>query len=168
MNEDDAKILSHLNTFSPYALQALAAARLKAGQRGASAIEVGDLLAGLILADQGSWANLLPEFQGVDTQVDVPSRIPFFSTEAASNLLSGIEALLARSEPIGHTIEVPLSPEVQLAFDEAENIRRTFLNKQIEPLHLLAGTLMHETNECVKVLLRGGMTKQALIQKLAG
>jgi hypothetical protein len=53
VNEDDAKILSHLNTFSPYALQALAAARLKAGQRGASAIEVGDLLAGLILADQG-------------------------------------------------------------------------------------------------------------------
>jgi hypothetical protein len=63
MSEADDKILTDLNAFSIQAMQALMAARLKAGQRGAGAIELGDLLPRLIVTDQGSWANLLPDMR---------------------------------------------------------------------------------------------------------
>lgn len=64
MSEADEKTLRHLNAFSTQAMQALAAARLKAGQRGAGTIELDDLLLGLIVADQDLWANLLPDARG--------------------------------------------------------------------------------------------------------
>jgi hypothetical protein len=128
MGEADDKILTHLNAFSIQAMQALMAARLKAGQRGAGAIELGDLLPGLIVTDQGSWANLLPDMREGDT-LDLSPHSPFFSTDVAGRLLNGIAALLPYSEPIGHTVEVPLSHEVQLAFDEAERIQKTFLQR---------------------------------------
>ena len=165
MNEVDDKILRHLNAFSTQAMQALMAARLKAGQRGASAIELGDLLLGLIVTDQGSWANLLPDMRDGDT-LDLPPHSPFFSTDVATRLLSGIAALLPYSEPIGHTVEVPLSQEVQIAFDEAERVQKTFLQRQIEPLHLLAAVLTQEGSQCVKLLLKEGITKELVLRKL--
>jgi hypothetical protein len=84
----------------------------------------------------------------------------------ATKLLSGIESLLPHSEPIGHTIEVPLSQEVQLAFDEAEQLQKTFLQTQIEPLHLLAAVLAHEASPSVKVFLAAGITKEVVLEKL--
>ena len=166
MSEADDKILTHLNAFSIQAMQALMAARLKAGQRGAGAIELGDLLLGLIVADRGLWANLLPEMREGDRLIDSPPLSSFFSMEIASKTLSGIEALLPYSEPIGHTVEVPLSHEVQLAFDEAEHIQKTFLQRQIEPFHLLAAVLTQEGSQCVKLLLTEGITKELVLRKL--
>ena len=166
MSEADEKTLRHLNAFSTQAMQALAAARLKAGQRGAGAIELGDLLLGLIVADQDLWATMLPEMREGDRLIGSPPHTPFFSTEVASKLLNGIEAVLPRSEPVGHTIEVPLSHEVQLAFDEAERIQKTFLQRQIEPLHLLAAVLAQEESQCVKLLLTEGITKELILRKL--
>jgi hypothetical protein len=147
-------------------MQALAAARLKAGQRGAGAIELGDLLLGLIVADQDLWANLLPEMREGDRLIGSPPHTPFFSTEEASKLLNGIEAVLPHSGPVGHTVELPLSHEVQLAFDEAERIQKTFLQRQIEPLHLLAAVLTQEGSQCVKLLLTEGITKELVLRKL--
>jgi len=165
MSEADDKILRYLNAFSIHAMQALVAARLKAGQRGAAAIELGDLLLGLIVADQGSWQNLFPDMEG-DRLLDSPPYAPFFTTDAASKLLNGIEALLPRSEPVGYTVEVPLSHEVEVAFDEAERIQKTFLQRQIGPLHLLAAVLSQEASQCVRLLLTEGITKELVLQKL--
>ena len=147
-------------------MQVLAAARLKAGQRGAVAIELGDLLLGLIVADQGLWTNLLPEMREGDQLIDSPPHSLFFSMEVASKALNGIEALLPHSEPIGHTVEVPLSNEVQLAFDEAESIQKRFLQRQIGPLHILAAVLTQEGSQCVKLLLTEGITKELVLRKL--
>lgn len=144
----------------------MAAARLKAGQRGAGAIELGDLFLGLIVADQDLWAKLLPEMREGDRLIGSPPHNPLFSTEVASRILNGIEALLPYSEPIGHTVEVPLSHEVQLAFDEAERIQKTFLQRQIEPLHLLAAVLTEEGSQCVNLLLTEGITKELVLRKL--
>jgi hypothetical protein len=166
MSEADEKTLRHLNAFSTQSMQVLAAARLKAGQRGAGAIELGDLLLGLIVADQGLWENLFPDMRKGDRLLDSAPHTPFFSTEVASKTLSGIEALLPYSEPIGHTVEVPLSHEVQLAFDEAERIQKTFLQRQIEPLHILAAVLTQEVSQCVKPLLTEGITKELVLRKL--
>lgn len=166
MSEADDKVLAHLNAFPIRAMQALAAARLKAGQRGASAIEVGDMLLGLIVADQGTLGNLLSDMHEGDRPLPLPPHSPLFSPETASKLLTRIEILLPHLEPIGHTIEVPLSHELQLAFDEAEEIQNTFRHKQIEPLHLLAAVLTQQASECVKVLLGVGVTKELVLQKL--
>lgn len=101
-----------------------------------------------------------------DRLIGSPPHTPFFSTEVASKLLNGIEAVLPHSEPVGHTVEVPLSHEVQLAFDEAERIQKTFLQRQIEPLHLLAAVLTQEGSQCVKLLLKEGITKELVLRKL--
>jgi hypothetical protein len=53
MSEADDKIVAHLNAFSIRAILVVLGARLKAGQRGAIMIEVGDLLLGMIMEDQG-------------------------------------------------------------------------------------------------------------------
>jgi Clp amino terminal domain, pathogenicity island component len=166
MNEADEKTLRHLNAFSTQSMQVLAAARIKAGQRGAGAIELGDLLLGLIVADQDLWPNMLPEMREGDRLIGSPPHTPFFSTEVTSKLLNGIEAVLPHSEPVGHTVEMPLSHEVQLAFDEAEHIQKTFLQRQIEPLHILASVLTQEGSQCVKLLQTEGITKELVLRKL--
>ena len=167
MSEADDKILAHLNTFSVRAMQVLAAARLKAGRRGAGAIELGDMLLGLIVSNQGTLGVLFAEDMHEENRpLPHPPHRPFFSPETADKLLTGIESFLPRLEPIGQTIELPLSHDVQLAFDEAEEIKSTFRHKQIEPLHLLAALLTQQASECVKVLLGAGITREQVLQKL--
>ena len=80
MSEADDKILAHLNAFSSRAIQVVFAARYKAGQRGANMIEVGDLLLGMILEDQGMMENLLTDMregQGPASVLPRPSHNPF-------------------------------------------------------------------------------------------
>jgi len=103
LTERDDKILANLNAFSISAMQTLFAARFKAGQRGANVIDVGDLLFGIVLEDQGMMENLLSNMHGAQDSVHVlhfPSHSPFFPPAMASDILTRIESLLPPSEPI--------------------------------------------------------------------
>jgi len=80
LTEPDDKILGHLNAFSTSAMQALFAARFKAGQRGANAIEMVDLLFGIVLEDQGKMEKLLLNTHGAQDSIrglHSPSHKPF-------------------------------------------------------------------------------------------
>ena len=171
MSEADDKILKHLNVFSARARQVVFAARLKAGQRGGGMIDVGDLLLGMVLEDQGMMGNLLSNAQeglGPTTALPLPSHSPFFPTGTASELMTRIEELLPKSEPIGHTVEVPLSPELQYAFDGAKDLQNMFRHEQIGPLHLLAAVLADESSQYTKLLQNVGITKAQVLKKLKG
>jgi ATP-dependent Clp protease ATP-binding subunit ClpA len=166
MNEADDKIVAHLNTFSVRALRVLFAARHKAGQRGAKQIEVGDLLLGLILEDNGM-GNLLSEMHGEQGSIlPLPPHIPFFSSEAAGELMTRIENLLPQAESIGHTIDLPLSADVEHVFDSAKDVQSTLRHKQIQPLHLLAAVLTQDSGQFVNLLNEGEITKNQVLERL--
>ena len=169
MTERDEKILANLNAFSISAMQTLFAARFKAGQRGANVIDVGDLLFGIVLEDQGMMENLLSNMHGAQDSVHVlhfPSHSPFFPPATASDILTRIESLLPPSEPYTHTVEVPLSPDLEHTFDGAKDVRNMFHHKQIEPLHLLAAVLSQESSQQIKPLREAGITREMVMERL--
>jgi hypothetical protein len=158
------------DSFSMRAIQVVAGARFKAGQRGATTIDVGDLLLGLIIEDQGMMGGLL---SNVPTEEQVPTRVfpspshnPFFPPEIAGQLLTKIENILPQSEPIAQTIEVPLSPELERAFERAKDLQNNFHHEQIKPLHLLAAVLTGESSQYVQLLHEVAITKEQVLKVL--
>ena len=169
LTEGYNKIVAHLNAFSIPAMQTLFAARFKAGQRGANVIDVGDLVFGIVLEDQGMVGNLLSNMQGAQEFIHVlpsPSHSPFFPPATAGDILTRIENLLPQSEPYTHTLEVPLSPDLERSFDGAKDVRNMFHHNQIEPLHLLAAVLSQESSQHVKLLREAGITREMVMERL--
>jgi ATP-dependent Clp protease ATP-binding subunit ClpA len=141
--------------FSTRTRQIVFAARFKAGERGASLIEVDDLLHGLVLEDQGTLVeNLFSKLHdGLGSpRNEAPSHIPFFSQEEAKNLVTRIEARSTATKPIGLSVEIPLSPALERAFDSAKEFQAQFHHHQIEPLHILAAILTDGYSQCAKLL----------------
>ncbi len=169
MSEADDRILACLNSFSSRAMQVLLAARYKAGKRGASMIEVGDLLFGVVLEDRSMMGDLLSDALGgqeLTPVLPLPFHNPFFTSETAGELLNKIKNLLPQSEPVSHTIEVPLSLDLERAFDGAKDVQNRFHHKQIEPLHLLTAVLTQESGQPFKLLQEVGVTKELVLQRL--
>src|SRR5450759_1574727 len=112
--------------FSVRARQIVFAARFKAGERGGTSIDVDDFLLGLVLEDQGMLGeNLFSALQGqVGTPVnETPSHIPFFSQEAAKNLVTRIEAHSTAAKPVSLATEIPLSAALERAFCVAKELQ---------------------------------------------
>jgi Clp amino terminal domain, pathogenicity island component len=150
-------------------MQVVLAARYNAGQRGANVIELGDLLLGMVLEDNGMMGNLVSKMcgeQGPTSVLPLPSHTPFFPADAAGELLTRIENLLPQSEPIAHTIELPLSPDVGHVFVGAKDAQSMFHHKQIQPLHLLAAVLARDSGQHVKLLQEVGITKELVVERL--
>src|SRR5579872_4418814 len=150
-------------------MQPLFAARFKAGQRGANAIEMVDLLFGIVLEDQGKMEELLLNTHGAQDSIrglHSPSHKPFLPSAAAGDILTGIENLLPRSEPYAHTIEIPLSPNIERIFDGADDVRNMFHHNKIEPLHLLAAALSQESSQPTNLLREAGITREMVIARL--
>jgi ATP-dependent Clp protease ATP-binding subunit ClpA len=159
------------DTFSMRARQVVFAARCKAGERGASMIDVDDFLVGLVLEDQGMLGdNLFSKLPGARGTLrnKAPSHIRFFSHELAEILLTRMTDLLPKLQPVGLSTEIPLSPALKSAFDSAEDFRTQFQSSQTEPLHLLAAILTEESNQGVKILQEAGITQEKVLLSLKG
>ena len=169
MSEANDKIVTHLNACSIRAMQVVLAARYKAGQRGANRIELGDLLLGIVLEDNGMMGHLLSNMLGEQKPASafpLPSHVPIFPAEAVGELLTRIENLLPQSEPIAHTIELPMSPEIEHVFDGATDVQNMFHHKQIQPLHILAAVLTKESGRHVNLLQEVGITEELVLERL--
>jgi ATP-dependent Clp protease ATP-binding subunit ClpA len=156
-------------TLSIRARQAVFAARFKAGQRGADNIEVGDLILGLILEDQGGMEALLAAMhdgQAAASVLDRPIHTPFLLPETANKLVAEIEALLPRAATVPHTRELPLSPELQRIFEGAKEVQRVFGQDQIGPLHLISAILADEPSRYTKLLEHSGVTTETVSNRL--
>jgi ATP-dependent Clp protease ATP-binding subunit ClpA len=159
------------DAFSIRARQIVFAARFKAGEGGATSIDVEHFLLGVVLEDQGMLGeNLFSALQGqVGAPVnDAPSHIPFFSQEAAKNVLTRIEATFIAAKPVGLMTEIPLSPALERAFAAAKKVQVRFHNVHIEPLHLLAAILDDAPSRCAKLLQQNGITKEQVLGQLRG
>lgn len=157
------------DNFSPRARQVVFVARFKAGERGATAIDVDDFIDALILEDQGMLESVFSKFyEGQGTAVNnAPSHLSFFSSDIAQNLLSNLGRSLPRSQPISLTTEIPLSPPLETAFNSAKSFQTRFRHQQIEPLHLLAAILKEASSQGVKLLQSSGVTQEKVLQALS-
>lgn len=145
------------------------AARVKAGERGGEVIDTADLLAGLILEDQGmaTAALLLKLGHGTATFPDRRSpHTPFFSSTQAQELLNSLEKLLPQSEPVATTAEIPLSLAVQSAFNSAKDLQVRLHHIELEPLHLLAAALAEESSRGGQLLRNAGVTEEKVLLAL--
>ena len=161
------------DNYSQRALQVLFASRAKAGQRGAEALEICDLLAGIVLEDQHkAEAALLGEvdFDSVsgDTYyVGIREYHPcFFSAEQSSDLQLALDSTAPHSNPRALSEDLPISDELKLVFENAENIRKEFQHQKLEPLHQLAAIL--QSGKFVELFRNNGITKDKIQGTLRG
>jgi ATP-dependent Clp protease ATP-binding subunit ClpC len=157
-----------LDTFSPRARQVVFVARFKAGERGATAIEVDDFIDALILEDQGILESVFFKFfEGQGTaENSAPSHVSFFSSDMAQALLSNLERSLPRSQSVPLTTEIPLSPSLEAVLNSAKSFQTRLRYQQIEPLHLLAAILKESSSEGVKMLEGSGITSEKVLLAL--
>ena len=159
-----------LDAFSMRSRQVMFVARLKAGERGARMIEVEDLLAALVLEDQGMSEKIFSNSLGLgdgDALVSkVPSHLPFFPPEIAEHLLSRIKDMMPQSDPVGLTDEIPVSAALGSLFDSANQIHAQFQGSQIGPLLLLAAIATQPSTESTELLSECGITPESVFAKL--
>jgi hypothetical protein len=160
-----------LDKFSTRARQIVFAARLKAGERGASTIDTDDLLVGFVLEDQGILEKTVfsTMFEGQAIPVNrAQPPIPFLSKIVAEDLLANLGKDRPQSQPIALTTEVPLSPSLERVFSSAKDFQTRFRHNQIEPLHLLAAILAEESGQGSKSLRELGITYEKVLRALSG
>lgn len=157
------------DSFSRRARQVVFVARFKAGERGATAIEVDDFIDALILEDQGMLEGVFFRFyEGQGTAVNsASSHVSFFSSDIAQALLSNLERSLQQSQSVPLTAEIPLSPSLEATFNSAKSFQIRFRHQQIEPLHLLAAILKESSSEGVKLLEDSGITYEKVLLALS-
>jgi ATP-dependent Clp protease ATP-binding subunit ClpA len=143
-------------------------ARFAAGERGSEAIDVEDLLIGLVREDQGTHGSMLSKFLGDGVGSGFPTRThkQFFDPAVATSLLNNIEESVPHLEPIATSTEIPLSDQLSRVFEAAEGYRIQFHHDQIEPLHLLAAVFNDEGSVAAKELLKIGLTHEEVLRHL--
>ena len=153
-----------LEHFSDRSRMIIFLTRMDAGKRGASAIEPGDLLEALIHEDQGELAR---RFAGSVTQSGpIRAPEPFFSAAAASEILLKLHNILPQNKPVADSVDMPMSPTLGEILKRATELAMELQDKQVQPLHLVAGILAQESSEPAEILKEAGMTRETLIQAL--
>jgi ATP-dependent Clp protease ATP-binding subunit ClpC len=160
-------------TFSERARGVVFAARIKAGERGAAAIDTADLLIGLILEDQGMVSALLLKLDRGTGPFEPfadrrPLHTPFFSPTQAQDLLGSLEKLLPQSQPLATTAEIPISPSLQRVFNSAKALQASLQHSKLRRLHLLAAALAEESSPGVQLLRDAGVTEEKVLLALRG
>ena len=138
-----------------------------AGERGSNAIDVEDLLIGLVREDQGTHGSMLSKFLGDGVGSDFPTRThkQFFDPAVATSLLNNIEESVPHLEPIAISTEIPVSDELSRVFEAAEVYRTQFHHDEIEP-HLLVAVFNDEGSVSVRELRAAGITQEEVFKRL--
>lgn len=148
-------------------------ARLKAGQRGASAISVDDLILGLLIEDQDKVVEAVSQVEnsGTPQNSDAPRMVttphpPFFDAQTAKDLLTKVERLMVRSAPVPSTVDMPVSAELERAFTVATGLADKLHQKQVQPLHLLSAAVEDGSSKGAELLRQSGVTHDKVFQAL--
>lgn len=165
---DDAP--SMFSDYSTRALRVIFIARLKAGNAGATAIDIDHLVAGIVVEDGGKNAmakllNVDPNSIGVMTDME-PHPVPFFPPEVAAMLLAKIDEHSPHSEPIPQLTEMPTTSELTQVLNAAQDLRRQFQSAKVYPLHLLAAALGDPSSKASQVLRDAGISQEKVLEAL--
>lgn len=156
-------------TFSERARRVVFAAHVKACERGGEAIDTADLLASLILEDQGMLETAVLPKAGLGTATfakRLSPHNPFFSSTQAQELLACLEKLLPHSQPLATTAEISESLSLRHALDSAKAFQTSLQHSAVEPLHLLAAALAEESSSGVQLLRDAGVTEEKVLLAL--
>lgn len=152
--------------YSKRTLEVIFAARLKAGERGSGAIDVGDLVVGLVLEDQGKMGDLLSlELPQSGVVIGLEAHPPFIQPEAAARLLLSVDNILTHSTPVSTRGDLPVTAGLQAVFKVAEEIKEELGHQRIEPLHFMAGVIREESG-IFSELQAVGITQDLVMAKL--
>jgi len=149
--------------------QILFVARVIARQRGADAVDVADMLLGLIWEDQ---QRLDDAFSGSAQRGRSPGslkavdHVPFLAPIVSADLVRRIEERFPRSEHFVGAIDLPMSTRVKEVLAGAGAIMRHHKRRKIEPLHLLAAMLAEESGQSAEILQAAGITEEAVRQAI--
>jgi ATP-dependent Clp protease ATP-binding subunit ClpA len=154
--------------FSERSLRVMFATRVEAGKRGAEAIDVSDLVAGIIAEDQNDFSSLLLGERKVENAqvMYIEPHKPFFAPELAVDLLTDIEGLVSRASPVATEADLPVTPELGDVFVSAEDLRKQTHHKQLEPLHLLGAVLQQRDHPATELLRNVGITEEMVLEEL--
>ncbi len=144
-------------------------ARKKAGERGAAAIDIEDLLVALIIEDQGGFYNSIRKVAAPSdaaARVDRGPHHPVLHPDRAAGLLTRLAALLPKSRPLPPAQELPVSDGVRRVFAAAAALRDELGQRAVEPRHLLAAAL-GEPGPAPKLLKDAGVTRQEVVEGIS-
>jgi ATP-dependent Clp protease ATP-binding subunit ClpA len=153
-----------LEHFSDRSKMVIFLTRKDASRRGATALELGDLLEAIINEDQGELAK---RFVGAVTRSGpIREPEPFFSAEVASQVLLGLHNILARHEPVADSVDMAMSSSLERILNAATTLAGELQHSQVQPLHLVAAILAEESSEPADILKEAGISREAVIQAL--
>ena len=153
--------------YSMRAIRVIFAARYKAGERGSDVIDVGDLVVGLVLEDQGKMGDVLFQPSPGDVVIDeLDAHPPFIQPEAAARLLLTVDNIITHSTHASTRGDLPVAAGLQALFKVAEEIREELGHERIEPLHLMAGVIREESGLFPNELQAVGITQDLVMAKL--
>jgi len=157
--------------YSDRARQVIFLARMKAGQRGAASIEVNDLLAAIVIEDQGDFRKAVSE--GRDSRDVIirgdpsePSR--FLPSTFARELLGRLESENCTSSPIPNSEEMALSDGFKHTLVRAAVLCEEMRQNQVEPMHLLAAILEDDSSQAAQFFRYAGITRENVLAYLRG
>jgi hypothetical protein len=160
--------------FSERARRVVFFSRKVAGERGAAAIGVEDLMQALVLEDQADYAKVFPESAVPGAaRMALPAHRPFFTAEVAAELQRRLESLLPKANPLPDSVDMPLSAALKELFASAIKLGEELRGEpampsriqvgHVEPLHLLAAALSDDASVTAEVLRQAGIAKEAVI-----
>jgi ATP-dependent Clp protease ATP-binding subunit ClpA len=146
--------------YSKRALRVMILSRWAAGKRGASFIELEDLLESLIREDQGEFsAAMSAMYPGTPAMVEQDiARRAFFSEDEARKLLNVVEAPSHGTPVLSQ--DMPIAKPLGTALKAAAKIADRIGGGRIKPLHLLAAIVEERESQLAKLLRKSGITRQ--------
>jgi ATP-dependent Clp protease ATP-binding subunit ClpA len=149
--------------FSERARRLIFFSRKVAGERGAAAIEVEDLMQALVLDDRADYAKVFPESAVPGAaRMELPTHRPFFTAEVAAEVQRKLEPLLPNAGPVRGSLDMPVSPALVRILKAVKDRSKESHDGQVEPLHLLAEVLSDDTSAVADVLKQAGVTQEAV------
>ena len=161
--------------YSQRSIKVIFIARLRAGKRGAGALELDDLLSALIVEDQGG--ELAEPFVGIPlsneyaTSVESVVSSPharFFPADVAVELLSNLDKLRALAKAVPPATDIRVSDQLRLTLDKARDIKEGVHKEHVEPLHLLAAALSDESIQVTPLFRSRGITPEKVLDAIKG
>jgi ATP-dependent Clp protease ATP-binding subunit ClpA len=149
--------------FSERARRLIFFSRKVAGERGAAASEVEDLMQALVLDDQADYAKVFPKSAVPGAaRMELPTHRPFFTAEVAAEIQRKLEPLLPNAGPVRDSLDMPVSPALVRILKAVKDRSKESHDGQVEPLHLLAEVLSDDASAVADVLKQAGVTQEAV------
>ena len=161
--------------YSKRALKVLFITRLIAGQRFSPSLDTDDLVAAIVIEDQGE--SLAASLVGisltedhrttVESVVSSSAHQAFFVADTAAKVLPMLKSAAPHYEPgIPLQQAIPLSAGLTRILETAQEIKQRFQQTSITPLHLLAAVIAVGNSRAADMLHENGISQEKIFEAI--